>query len=86
MFDKHDINRDNAGDMPVVKTTGKSTVDGKETDAAIFTFTNAAKEQLEALQEAFELDSDLEVIKMAIAFLLKIKEMEKKKDAHDSPR
>lgn len=48
--------------------------DGAERQALVFTFTNGAKDQILDLKDHFKQTSELELIKLAISVLQKIKE------------
>lgn len=57
--------------------TSKSTTineDGPEKNAFTITFTNGAKQQLEELKEFLKAKTELDVIKMGISLLQKLKE------------
>lgn len=68
--------------MPITSEMGKKTEEGIEKDSLIVTFTNGAKDQLAELQEYYKSASELEVIKLGISYLQRIKEIdETNKDA-----
>ncbi len=60
--------------MSVNQRTEKITEDGQEKDAFVVTFTNGAKQQLQELQTFFKAPDLLEVVKLGISFLQRIKE------------
>lgn len=66
--------------MPITSEKGKKNEEGIEKDSITFTFTNGAKDQLAELKEHFSQENELELIKLAISLLQKIKENEAKKD------
>lgn len=62
--------------MPVSNELKKDHIDddGVTRDALAFYFTNGAKDQIQELREFFKQETDLELIKLAISVLQKIKE------------
>lgn len=52
---------------------------GENKDAVVFTFTNGAKQQLEELQKHYKKDTSLDVVKLAISLLQKLKEVDEEK-------
>ncbi len=57
--------------------------EGQDRAAIAITFTNGAKEQLSELKNYFKQEDELELIKLAISFLVNVKEdQEKKKGEH----
>lgn len=72
--------------MPVTSKNETVQEEGQEKQAITFTFTNGAKQQIEELQAFFKQPDSLEIIKLAISVLQKVKEMEEQKrdeKAHD---
>ncbi len=58
--------------------------DGEQKDAFTVTFTNGAREQLLALTDHFEADGELDLVRNAIGFLQKLKEMDEEKEKQNN--
>lgn len=67
--------------MSVNQRTEKVTEEGEEKEAFVVSFTNGAKQQLEELQAHFKTNDLLDVVKLGISFLQRVKEINEKKKA-----
>lgn len=64
--------------MPVTAQTKKIEEEGQEKDALVVSITNGAKQQIEELQAFFKTPDTLEVVKLGISVLQKIKEQQER--------
>ncbi len=58
--------------------------DGENKDAFVISFTNGALSQLQSLKDFLGADDPIEVVKVGISFLQKIKEEKEEKRKHDA--
>ena len=65
--------------MPLSGENKKINEDGTDKEAFVVSFTNGAKEQIESLKQHFKAPDELEIIKLGISVLQRIKEQEDKK-------
>lgn len=75
--------------MPIsVKDSVEKNGDGIDTRKLVVTFTNGSIEQIEELKNFFKLEECLDVIKLGISFLQRLKDEEDKvgKSDSDSPQ
>ncbi|HVZ67242.1 MAG TPA: hypothetical protein VG917_03180 [Patescibacteria group bacterium] len=70
--------------MPATQDKQKIQEDGEEKDAVIVRFTNGAKQQIESLKEYYKANEELDVVKLGISVLQKMRELEEKK-AQEKP-
>lgn len=65
--------------MPINSCIESRDEGGESKEALVITFTNGAKHQIELLRTHFELENELDVVKLGISLLQRIKETEDKK-------
>lgn len=69
--------------MPVTGKNQKIQEDGQEKDALVVSITNGAKTQLEELQTFFKAPDMLDVVKLGISVLQRIKEQQEKENQNE---